>query len=64
VESPYQNGAPSAPPKSLWTAVTRSIDSPPKLVGTKKVDVGIVGAGFMGLADRDQSVPGTSSHRC
>ncbi len=50
MESPYQNGAPAAPPKSLWTAVTRSIDSPPKLTGTQKVDVGIVGAGFMGLA--------------
>ncbi len=50
MESPYQNGAPSAPPKSLWIAVTRSIDSPPKLIGTKKADVGIVGAGFMGLA--------------
>lgn len=50
MESPYQNGAPSAPPRSLWTAVTRSIDSPPKLTGVRKVDVGIVGAGFMGLA--------------
>ena len=50
MESPYQNHTPSAPPKSLWTAVTRSIDSHPKLAGDEKVDVGIVGAGYMGLA--------------
>ncbi len=50
MESPYQNDTPSAPPKSLWSAVTRSIDSHPNLAGAEKVDVGIVGAGFMGLA--------------
>ena len=50
MESPHQNHTPSAPPKSLWTAVTRSIDSRPKLTSDEKVDVGIVGAGYMGLA--------------
>ncbi len=50
MEGPHQNGTPSAPPKSLWAAVTQSIDSHPKLTVAQKVDVGIVGAGFMGLA--------------
>lgn len=50
MERPYQNDTPSAPPRSLWAAVTRSIDSHPPLAGVEKVDVGIVGAGFMGLS--------------
>ncbi len=50
MERPYQNDTLCAPPKSLWAAVTRSIDSHPPLAGAEKVDVGIVGAGFMGLA--------------
>ena len=50
MESPYRNQTPSTPPKSLWTAITRSIDSHAKLASAEKVDVGIVGAGYMGLA--------------
>ena len=49
MESPYKNGTPSAPSKSLWTAVTQSIDPQPSLTATQKVDVGIVGAGFTEL---------------
>ena len=50
MESPYQNGAPSGPAKSLWAAVTRPIESHAPLTGKGKVDVVIVGGGFMGLA--------------
>ena len=50
MESPHQNGDPTAPVKSLWAAITRSIDSRPVLSGSQNVDVGIVGAGFMGLS--------------
>jgi glycine/D-amino acid oxidase-like deaminating enzyme len=49
MECPYKDGAPSAQPKSLWTAITRSIDLQPSLAESQNVDVGIVGAGFMGL---------------
>ncbi len=50
MERPYQNDTPSAPPKSLWVAVTRSIESHPPLAGAEKVDVVVVGGGYMGLA--------------
>ena len=50
MEIPYQHGASANLPKSLWAAITQPIDPYPILTGTRKFDVGIVGAGFMGLA--------------
>lgn len=49
MERPYAKGIPSALPRSLWVAITRPINSHPALTGSEKADVGVVGAGFMGL---------------
>lgn len=50
METPFSDGHPALPPDTLWAATTRSISRCPPLAGLHRVDVTVIGGGFMGLA--------------
>ena len=49
MEVPFRNGIPAPLPESLWAAVTKEGGTYSTLTENTTCDVGIIGAGFMGL---------------
>lgn len=50
MEVPFHSGRPRELPPSLWAAITAADQRQSRLRGDRQADIGIVGAGFLGLA--------------